>query len=335
MLLSMMMLMLAAPQEAGGTAEAELSTAPATNPGGWVTNADYPARAMREEREGMTGFKIIIGADGLPKSCEIIASSGHGDLDAATCRLVMERARFTPGRNARGEATGGTHSNRVRWQIPEDEGFAPEPAGFDVDAMQESWPRGAKPEDMMIRLDPAAHYPPAARAAREEGVVLMALSVDSVGRVTGCKVTETSLSATLDAAACALMRSNGKFIPALDGDGKPTKAVVATRFRWELPAEAVAEDAEGVSLSSGRPFPMEAPGSSTLSIVVGTDGRVEDCRFSNTGKFGAMPNGATPCDAMSSRLRYVPFVDAAGKPVAKRVTMRSDLTMEDVAPPGK
>src|SRR3546814_14721975 len=99
--------------------ETETGPAPATNPGRWVTSYDYPASEMREEREGTAGFRLTIGTDGLPTRCEITAPSGHADLDAATCRLIMERARFTPGRNARGEADGGTSSNRQRWHIPE------------------------------------------------------------------------------------------------------------------------------------------------------------------------------------------------------------------------
>ena len=336
MLLSMMMVLaLGAPQDDAkdkSAAEAEQSMAPATNPGSWVTNDDYPARALREEREGITGFRLTIGADGLPRGCEVIASSGHGDLDAATCRLIMERARFAPGRDAGGKAVGGTYSNRIRWQIPEGGGFAMEVAGFGVDEMQESWPRGAVPDDAFKRIDPTAYYPAGALAAREEGTVRMALNVDSGGRVTGCKVTESSLSVTLDYAACALMGSNGKFAPALDGNGKPTNALVATKFHWALPPEAEAEGDDAVSLKTGRAFPMGEPGNATMTVLVGADGRVEDCRFSSTGKFGAMPGGKTPCDMMGTQMRYTPFVDASGKPAAKRVILRTELTIEDAAP---
>src|SRR3546814_18143273 len=117
-----MMLLLAmqgAPAQEGG---AETGLAPATNPGSWVTSADYPASAMREEREGTTGFKLTIAADGLPTGGEIIAPSGHADLDAETCRLTMQRARFTRGRTARGEAAGGTGSKPHRGQDNEGRG---------------------------------------------------------------------------------------------------------------------------------------------------------------------------------------------------------------------
>ncbi|SBV33990.1 protein of unknown function [uncultured Sphingopyxis sp.] len=323
-----MMFLLAMQGAPAQESRAETGLAPATNPGSWATNDDYPASAMREEREGTTGFRLTIAADGLPTSCEITAPSGHADLDAETCRLVMARARFTPGRDARGEAVGGTYSNRIRWQIPEGAGYAVEVAGFGLDTTLESWPRAAIPDDAFTRIDPAAHYPPTALAAREQGTVHMELTVDSAGRVAACKVNESSLSAALDDAACALMRSEGKFSPALDSDGKPTKGVLAAKFRWSLPSE-VREGGDGVSMAPDPGFPMSEPGSATITVLVGADGRVQDCRFSNTGKFGATPNGMTPCDMFGRQTRYSPFTDAGGKPVAKRVILRTDLTIED------
>ena len=67
---------------------------PLGSPGAWVTIADYPARAMREEREGVTAYRLTISPAGRVSNCEIISSSGHADLDAETCRAVRLRARF-------------------------------------------------------------------------------------------------------------------------------------------------------------------------------------------------------------------------------------------------
>lgn len=325
---SVIAIVLALAAAQGDAAGVEKTTAPATNPGSWVTNDDYPASAMRDEREGTTGFKLTIGADGLPTACDVIAPSGHGDLDTATCQLIMQRARFTPGRNGRGEAVGGTYSNRIRWQIPGKGTYPVAAAGFDLDGAQESWPRSAIPDDAFKRIDPVAHYPAAARAAREEGVVHMELDIDSAGRVAGCKVNESSLSATLDDAACALMRSEGKFLPALDSVGTPTKGVVAAKFRWSLPQDAAEGDA-AAAIPPATAFPLGKPGSATMTVLLGADGRVMDCRFANTGKFGAPPNGLTPCDMFGSQTRFTPFIDASGKKVAKRVILRSELTVED------
>src|SRR3546814_14075955 len=72
------------------------------------------------------------------------------------------------------------------------------------------------------------------------------------------------------------MRSEGKFSPALDSDGKPTKVVLAAKFRWSLPGEE-REGGEGVSVAPDPGFPMGEPVSATLSVLVGAVGRVQDC----------------------------------------------------------
>jgi protein TonB len=94
--------------------------APKGNPANWATTNDYPARALREEREGTTGFRVTVGPDGRVTDCQITSSSGHADLDAATCDNVRRRARFTPATDGEGNPTTGTYSNRIRWVIPKD-----------------------------------------------------------------------------------------------------------------------------------------------------------------------------------------------------------------------
>lgn len=93
---------------------------PKGNPGSWATTNDYPTRALREEREGTTGFRVTVGPDGRVTSCEITSSSGSDDLDAATCSNVTRRARFNPATDGEGQPTSGSYSNRVRWVIPKD-----------------------------------------------------------------------------------------------------------------------------------------------------------------------------------------------------------------------
>ena len=87
-------------------------------PGNWANTNDYPSRALQQEREGTTGFRVTVGADGRVSDCQIASSSGHPDLDAATCTNVKRRARFDPALDGNGQPTTGSYSNRVRWQIP-------------------------------------------------------------------------------------------------------------------------------------------------------------------------------------------------------------------------
>jgi protein TonB len=95
------------------------AASPLGHPGRWATSADYPARALREEREGTTRFRVIVGADGRVKGCEVTASSGSPDLDAATCANVAMRARFSPATDESGARVAGSYSSAVRWEIPD------------------------------------------------------------------------------------------------------------------------------------------------------------------------------------------------------------------------
>jgi len=94
--------------------------APKGNPGNWATANDYPSRALREEREGVTGFRVTVGPDGRVTDCQITSSSGSPDLDQTACEKIRQRARFTPASDGEGNPTSGSYSNRVRWVIPKD-----------------------------------------------------------------------------------------------------------------------------------------------------------------------------------------------------------------------
>ena len=100
---------------------------PIGNPGAWVTPNDYPPRALREEREGVTSFELTIGPDGKVLECEVTIPSGYEDLDAMTCMALTERAEFDPATDADGHATAGSWTSSVRWQIPENSGPWPVP----------------------------------------------------------------------------------------------------------------------------------------------------------------------------------------------------------------
>src|SRR3546814_4059357 len=118
---------------------------PAGNPGGWVTNDDYPADAMRQGHEGTSGFRLTYVATGRTTGCEITSPSGHAQLDDATWRLLIERVRFITGRDAEGPQIGGTYRNSTRWQMPEGRPVSPMTPPFMPEYVMESGPRRAFP----------------------------------------------------------------------------------------------------------------------------------------------------------------------------------------------
>lgn len=91
---------------------------PRNRPGNWANANDYPSRALREEREGTTRFRVTVNAKGRVADCQITGSSGHPDLDAAACKNIKRRARFRPALDSAGTPVTGSYSNAVRWQIP-------------------------------------------------------------------------------------------------------------------------------------------------------------------------------------------------------------------------
>lgn len=84
----------------------------------YVSDADYPSTAIRNEEQGITRFLLTVGADGRVTDCAVTGSSGSSALDATTCRLMRSRARFTPARDSEGRPTGDTVANAIRWVLP-------------------------------------------------------------------------------------------------------------------------------------------------------------------------------------------------------------------------
>jgi periplasmic protein TonB len=86
----------------------------------YISDADYPDAAIRNEEQGTTGFRLTVGPDGRVSNCEVTRSSGSSSLDNTTCRLMRSRARFTPARDTSGAATSDTVSASIRWVLPEE-----------------------------------------------------------------------------------------------------------------------------------------------------------------------------------------------------------------------
>jgi protein TonB len=101
------------------TAFDPIAAAPRGNPGGWITDADYRTIWINRGLEGTARFTLAIDASGRVSDCTITGSTGHAQLDAATCELLSRRARFEPARDANGEKVAGRFSSSVRWTIPE------------------------------------------------------------------------------------------------------------------------------------------------------------------------------------------------------------------------
>lgn len=110
--------------------QATTPAAPAQSPVNWFSADDYPAAALQRRSEGTVEFRVIVDPQGMPTECIVESSSGDADLDETTCRIMLERARFTPARDEASNAVAGFYSSRIQWRMPETGGdqrpaFAP------------------------------------------------------------------------------------------------------------------------------------------------------------------------------------------------------------------
>jgi TonB family protein len=99
-------------------------------------------------------------------------------------------------------------------------------------------------------------YPPAALAAKAEGVTSLQLVIDGEGRVASAEVVgsagPTPEHKLLDQAIVRSLTGCQMFRPTMDAKGQAASYPLTTGFRWQLPA------ADGSSTSKARPARLNA-----------------------------------------------------------------------------
>lgn len=287
---------------------------PKGNPGTWATANDYPSRALQQEREGTTGFSVTVGPDGRVADCVITESSGSSDIDEATCSNVQRRARFEPALDANGNPTTGKYANRVRWQIPDS-------------IPQISFPRGP----MMLgsrwaRVGPT-DFPTLALTEKRSGKVKIELAISPLGAVAGCNVIESSTHADLDAESCKIASTKARFDPALDLAGQPTAGRVQTELNWRIAGEGASPAGGGVATAFTMPKELRPKvGVSNISFTVAADGSLLECQGQTTMEVKLFE----PDALCKSKIKMEPYTDTAGKPVARRVIIKTSVEIEDI-----
>ena len=81
------------------------------------TRTDYPRRAVERRAQGTTYLRFTILPNGRVRDCVVTRSSGHRDLDAATCPLLERRLRYRPARDATGRPVAETIRGEQAWQL--------------------------------------------------------------------------------------------------------------------------------------------------------------------------------------------------------------------------
>lgn len=170
--------------------------------------------------------------------------------------------------------------------------------------------RGPVPSNSPGSWIAPADYP--ARALREgaEGVVRVRLTVGADGRVAQCVVTMSSGFASLDDGACRALERRARFDPALDRDGNRVEGSYTQNVRWEIPLPL-----------APQPFGV------AILATIDEEGFAIDCVVEEqSGDLGPGQLEETPCEA---GVRYQPYRDEDGNPVARRVRFRTSVEFAD------
>lgn len=157
-------------------------------------------------------------------------------------------------------------------------------------------------------------YPPEALRAYEEGRVVIAIDVDVHGRPSACTVTESSGSASLDAATCATAMRKASFVPAKD-HGKPIAGRFPTAVRWTMPVEATEIGASGPTVISNY----------TVDYSLNTRGEITGCTLVQTAV-----SGFDPCVGVQLGAKMMSPLVRNGQPVTgtARVTTSTSVTAD-------
>jgi len=268
-----------------------------TNLASYFGDADYPADALRRHEQGRVGFTLDVDATGRVAACRITESSGSATLDAATCRIARERARFTPALDRRGRPVPDRTASHVNWVLPAENSSA---------------------RANLASYFSDADYPAEAILAEEQGTVGFELNIAADGSVSGCRVEQSSNSASLDEATCRILTSRARFRPALDSRGRAVPDRMKGRIRWvfpvELPDPGSTEEADLTSEFSSADYPPEAvrrrmEGQVGVHLSVSPDGRVTQCAV--TRPSGSALLDARTCEVARARMRFSMIHDAA------------------------
>lgn len=82
---------------------------------GEITPRDYPRNLRDAGVGGTVGLSFRVEANGLVSRCRVTQSSGVPELDALTCRLIMQRFRYRPSTDRYGRPIADTVDGEHEW----------------------------------------------------------------------------------------------------------------------------------------------------------------------------------------------------------------------------
>jgi periplasmic protein TonB len=94
---------------------------------GRIRDSDYPREVLKAGIGGTVYMRFVVGTKGRVTECSVTRSSGNIELDETTCRLIMQRFRYEPTRDAKGRAVPDVVTGEHVWIATEGEDSSGDP----------------------------------------------------------------------------------------------------------------------------------------------------------------------------------------------------------------
>ena len=151
-------------------------------------------------------------------------------------------------------------------------------------------------------------YPPEAIRANAEGTAVASFDIAVSGRVTACRITQSSGSQVLDDRTCEIIMQRFVYQPARAGRQIVPETKVQ-RVRWAMPG--------------GKTLPVAPSGPYGVTLAFDSDetGAIERCTVLE--QKWAYPSQVDPC--ANAKVPTGRFVDKNGQPAKVRVIVRNSV----------
>jgi TonB family protein len=102
---------------AGPANEGKLKERASANLAQYFKDEDYPGLAVMKQQGGSVQFALLVDPAGKVADCVVTESSKVPVLDAQSCNVLLERAKFTPAVSLDGKPARDSVVGRVTWRM--------------------------------------------------------------------------------------------------------------------------------------------------------------------------------------------------------------------------
>lgn len=95
----------------------KLSSGPVGNLQPLFSGKDYPWSAVINRLGGTTSLEVLVDDKGAVADCSVTGTSGNATIDAQSCAIITDRAKFQPALDPQGKATRSSFSQRITWRV--------------------------------------------------------------------------------------------------------------------------------------------------------------------------------------------------------------------------